>query len=175
MDKTVTVLVERRVKHPLYGKIVTRSSKYHAHDENNECKTGDLVEIEAMPQALQDQGVARRRRLLEKAKVGLEPVTATRGLRRAREIPAIISVSPAAASWASPQHVAGVHPARGGPTRTGSKTGRRPSQRRCRTQPVRARRRVKLERAEMIQMQSVLDVADNTGARRVMCIKVLGG
>ena len=47
MDKTVTVLVERRVKHPLYGKVVTRSSKYHAHDENNEYKEGDLVEIEA--------------------------------------------------------------------------------------------------------------------------------
>jgi small subunit ribosomal protein S17 len=47
MNKTVTVLVERRVKHALYGKIVTRSAKYHAHDENNECKTGDLVEIEA--------------------------------------------------------------------------------------------------------------------------------
>jgi len=47
MDKTVTVLVERRVKHPLYGKVVTKSSKYHAHDENNECKAGDLVEIVA--------------------------------------------------------------------------------------------------------------------------------
>ena len=45
MDKTVTVLVERRVKHPLYGKVVTKSSKYHAHDENNEYKEGDLVEI----------------------------------------------------------------------------------------------------------------------------------
>src|SRR5260221_12962034 len=47
MNKTVTVLVERRVKHPLYGKVVTRSKKYHAHDENNEFKEGDLVEIEA--------------------------------------------------------------------------------------------------------------------------------
>ena len=47
MNKTVTVLVERRVKHPLYGKVVTKSAKYHAHDENNECKTGDLVEISA--------------------------------------------------------------------------------------------------------------------------------
>jgi small subunit ribosomal protein S17 len=47
MQKTVTVLVERRVKHPLYGKIVTRSAKYHAHDEADECKTGDLVEIQA--------------------------------------------------------------------------------------------------------------------------------
>ena len=47
MNKTVTVLVERRVKHPLYGKIVIQSRKFHAHDENNECKTGDLVEISA--------------------------------------------------------------------------------------------------------------------------------
>ncbi|HET9702106.1 MAG TPA: 30S ribosomal protein S17 [Burkholderiales bacterium] len=46
MDKTVTVLVERKVKHPLYGKIVTRSKKYHAHDENNECREGDVVTIE---------------------------------------------------------------------------------------------------------------------------------
>ena len=45
MDKTVTVLVERSVKHPLYGKIVRRSNKFHAHDENNECKEGDLVTI----------------------------------------------------------------------------------------------------------------------------------
>lgn len=45
MDKTVTVLVERRVKHPLLGKIVVRSAKYHAHDETNQYKTGDLVEI----------------------------------------------------------------------------------------------------------------------------------
>lgn len=46
MDKTVTVLVERRVKHPLYGKIVMRSNKYHAHDENNQAKEGDTVEIQ---------------------------------------------------------------------------------------------------------------------------------
>ena len=47
MHKTVTVLVERRVKHALYGKFVTRSAKYHAHDEENACKEGDLVEIQA--------------------------------------------------------------------------------------------------------------------------------
>jgi small subunit ribosomal protein S17 len=47
MNKTVTVLVERRVKHALYDKIVIQSRKFHAHDENNECKTGDLVEISA--------------------------------------------------------------------------------------------------------------------------------
>jgi small subunit ribosomal protein S17 len=46
MDKTVTVLVERRVKHPMYGKVIIRSRKYHAHDENNEAKAGDLVEIQ---------------------------------------------------------------------------------------------------------------------------------
>jgi small subunit ribosomal protein S17 len=46
MDKTVTVLVERRVQHPLYNKFVGRSKKYHAHDEQNEYHTGDLVLIE---------------------------------------------------------------------------------------------------------------------------------
>ena len=45
MTKTVTVLVERRVKHPLYGKFVTKSAKYHAHDEAGECREGDTVEI----------------------------------------------------------------------------------------------------------------------------------
>lgn len=46
MDKTVTVLVERRVKHPLYGKVIRLSKKYHAHDEKNEFHQGDLVTIE---------------------------------------------------------------------------------------------------------------------------------
>jgi len=46
MDKTVTVLVERKVRHPLYGKIITRSKKYHAHDEKNEFHEGDVVLIE---------------------------------------------------------------------------------------------------------------------------------
>jgi len=45
-DKTVTVQVERKVKHPLYGKIIRRSKKYHAHDEGNEYKAGDTVRIE---------------------------------------------------------------------------------------------------------------------------------
>ena len=45
-DKTVTVKVERKVKHPLYGKIIRRSKKYHAHDEANEFKPGDTVRIE---------------------------------------------------------------------------------------------------------------------------------
>jgi small subunit ribosomal protein S17 len=46
MNKTITVLIERRVRHPLYGKIVTRRTKLHAHDETNECKEGDLVMVE---------------------------------------------------------------------------------------------------------------------------------
>ncbi len=45
MDKTVTVLIERRVKHPVYGKYITRSTKLHAHDETNQCKIGDVVTI----------------------------------------------------------------------------------------------------------------------------------
>lgn len=45
MDKSITVLVERRVKHPVYGKYVTKSSKLHAHDENNECQPGDVVTV----------------------------------------------------------------------------------------------------------------------------------
>ena len=50
MDTTVTVLVERRVKHPMYDKIIVRSKKYHAHNEGNQAKAGDLVEIqEARP------------------------------------------------------------------------------------------------------------------------------
>jgi small subunit ribosomal protein S17 len=45
MDKTITVLIERRVKHPVYGKYITRSSKIHAHDENNACGIGDTVKV----------------------------------------------------------------------------------------------------------------------------------
>ena len=45
MDKSITVVIERRVKHPIYGKFVRRSTKVHAHDENNECNEGDTVDI----------------------------------------------------------------------------------------------------------------------------------
>ena len=45
MNKTVTVLIERKVKHPLYGKFMVRSKKYHAHDETNQYNEGDMVEI----------------------------------------------------------------------------------------------------------------------------------
>ena len=49
MDKTITVLVDRRVMHPLYKKFIRRSKKYAAHDETNECKTGDMVRIIECP------------------------------------------------------------------------------------------------------------------------------
>lgn len=66
--KTVTVLIERRVKHPIYDKIVIRSSKYHAHDENGEYKLGDTVEItESRPLSKTKNWVATR--LVQKAAV----------------------------------------------------------------------------------------------------------
>ncbi len=65
--KTITVLVERRVKHELYGKIVARSSKYHAHDEKGEYKMGDTVEItESRPISKTKSWVVTR--LVEKAR-----------------------------------------------------------------------------------------------------------
>ena len=45
MEKTITVAVERRVKHPIYGKFVKKTTKFHAHDDKNECSIGDLVKI----------------------------------------------------------------------------------------------------------------------------------
>ena len=64
--KTVTVLVERRVKHPIYGKIVIKSSKYHAHDEKGEFHIGDIIEIEeSRPISKTKTWVATR--LVEKA------------------------------------------------------------------------------------------------------------
>ena len=68
MDKTVTVLVEHRVKHALYGKFVTKSRKYHAHDENNEFKPGDLVEIVACRKLAKTKAY-KVSRLIEKARV----------------------------------------------------------------------------------------------------------
>ncbi len=67
MNKTITVRVERRVKHALYGKVVTKSSKYHAHDENNACKAGDLVEIQAA-RKLSKTKAWRVLRVIEKAR-----------------------------------------------------------------------------------------------------------
>ena len=65
-SNTVTVLIERRVKHELYGKIVGKSSKYHAHDENGAYKMGDVIEItESRPISKTKNWVATR--LVEKA------------------------------------------------------------------------------------------------------------
>jgi small subunit ribosomal protein S17 len=67
MDKTVTVLVERKVKHPLLGKVMRRSKKYHAHDENNEYHDGDLVFIEEC-RPLAKTKAWRVTRLIEKSR-----------------------------------------------------------------------------------------------------------
>ena len=67
-EKTVTVLIERRVKHELYGKIVGKSSKYHVHDEKGEYKLGDVIEItESRPISKTKNWIASR--LVEKAAV----------------------------------------------------------------------------------------------------------
>ena len=67
MNKTVTVLIERRVRHPMLGKIVTLSKKYHAHSENNEYKLGDLVMIEET-RPISKTKAWRVTKLVEKAK-----------------------------------------------------------------------------------------------------------
>ena len=68
MDKTVTVLVERRVTHPMYGKVLTRSRKYHAHDEKNECHEGDVVLIQEC-RPISKTKAWRVAKLVEKARV----------------------------------------------------------------------------------------------------------
>ncbi|HMW53037.1 MAG TPA: 30S ribosomal protein S17 [Thiobacillaceae bacterium] len=68
MNKTVTVLVERKVKHPLYGKIIRLSKKYHAHDENNEFHPGDVVVIEEC-RPLSRTKAWKVTRLVEKARL----------------------------------------------------------------------------------------------------------
>jgi len=68
MQKTVTVLVERRVKHPLYGKIITRSAKYHAHVEDGAAAAGDLVEIEEC-RPISRTKTWRVAKVLEKARI----------------------------------------------------------------------------------------------------------
>ena len=67
MNKTVTVLIERRVTHPLMGKVITRSKKYHAHDEQNEFHEGDLVQIEET-RPLSKTKAWRVAKLVEKSK-----------------------------------------------------------------------------------------------------------
>ena len=67
MDKTITVSVERKVKHPLYGKFVKKSTRFHAHDEKNECSIGDTVRImETRP--LSKTKLWRRVEVVEKVK-----------------------------------------------------------------------------------------------------------
>ncbi len=68
MDKTISVLVERRVKHPLYGKFMRRSTKLLAHDETNECNEGDIVVIEAS-RPLSKNKSWRLQRIVSKAQV----------------------------------------------------------------------------------------------------------
>jgi len=68
MNKTVTVVIERRVQHPIYGKSMVRSKKYHAHDESNQYKEGDLVEIqETAPKSKTKAWVVTR--LVEAARI----------------------------------------------------------------------------------------------------------
>ena len=62
MQKTIAVTVERLVKHERYGKYIRRTTKLLAHDENSECKEGDLVDIERNAPAVEPQGVASRAR-----------------------------------------------------------------------------------------------------------------
>ncbi len=66
MQKTITVLIERKIKHPLYKKYVKRSSKIHAHDENDECRVGDKVSIEQC-RPLSKNKAWRVHRIIERA------------------------------------------------------------------------------------------------------------
>ena len=68
MNKTVTVLVERKVKHPMYGKIIRLSKKYHAHDENNDFHSGDVVVIEEC-RPISKNKTWKVARLVEKARL----------------------------------------------------------------------------------------------------------
>ena len=67
MEKTITVLVERRVRHPLYKKYIRRSTKLHAHDENNECRIGDTVAVESC-RPLSKSKSWRLQKILERAR-----------------------------------------------------------------------------------------------------------
>lgn len=67
MTKTVTVLVERQVRHPIYKKYIRRSTRLHVHDENNECRMGDFVSIEHC-RPLSRTKAWRLHRILEKAR-----------------------------------------------------------------------------------------------------------
>ena len=66
-DKTITVMVKWKEKHPIYGKFVNKTKKYHAHDENNECRIGDRVEVMETRPLSKDQRW-RVTNIIEKAK-----------------------------------------------------------------------------------------------------------
>ncbi len=79
MEKTITVTVERKVKHPIYGKFVKKTTSFHAHDEKNECTIGDVVRI------MESRPLSKTKRwrlveVIEKAKLGL------RAIRQAEEL-----------------------------------------------------------------------------------------
>jgi small subunit ribosomal protein S17 len=88
-DKTVTVVVERRFAHPFYGKVVSRSTKLLAHDEKNEYKVGDKVEIEAC-RPISARKRWRVARLVEKAReaIAITPDPSTEESGEARTLPA---------------------------------------------------------------------------------------
>ena len=113
MDKTVVVAVEDRVKHPLYGKVMRRTSKLKAHDEQNACGIGDRVLL-----------------------METRPLSATKRWR-------VVEILERPSRRRSAKH------------RTRWRTGR--------------------HRSDVIQQESRLRVADNTGAREILCIRVLGG
>lgn len=69
MNKTVTVLVERRVKHPIIGKVIRLSKKYHAHDETNDCHEGDTVVIQEMGRKLSKTKSWSVAKVVERARV----------------------------------------------------------------------------------------------------------
>ena len=93
MAKTITVAVERKVKHPIYGKFVKKTTKFHAHDEKNECKPGDTVAVESPTyynflQACEALGIPTQEaaRTSIRANQIIAPITSTQGhvLYRAR-------------------------------------------------------------------------------------------
>ena len=140
-DKTVVVNVERKVKHALYGKIIRRSKKYHAHDEGNEFKQGETVRIEETAPISK----LKTWKVIDRVNTHATPERV--------DVDADTSV---ARSCRKPGPLKAGVVARVGVTTVG------------RSDPDE-------ELDRMIQMQSNLEVADNSGAKRVMCIKVLGG
>ena len=132
MDKTVVVAVEDRVKHALYGKVIRRTNKLKAHDEQNAAGVGDRVLLDGDPAAVRDEALAHRRDPREG------------------------QVSPA-----SPEG----YPLRIVP----------PGSARGRLSDGPRREPADNQEIDVIQQESRLRVADNTGAKEILCIRVLGG